>query len=83
MIRTQIQLTEDQASALKELAGQRGVSMAELIREGVERVLAESNRQQRRRRALAVLGRYHDAAVDVAVNHDQYLDEVYGNADLR
>ena len=32
MVRTQIQLTEDQASRMKSAAARRGVSMAELIR---------------------------------------------------
>ena len=36
MVRTQIQLTEEQARALKELAAEEGVSMAELIRRSVE-----------------------------------------------
>ncbi|MDO8691529.1 MAG: CopG family transcriptional regulator [Dehalococcoidia bacterium] len=41
MVRTQIQLTEDQVQALKEVAAERKVSMSELIRQGVERVLEE------------------------------------------
>ena len=82
MIRTQIQLTEDQASALKQLAGEQGVSMAELIRRGAERVIEEGGRRERRRRALAVLGRYRDEASDVAANHDRYLDEAYGDGSI-
>ncbi len=77
MIRTQIQLTEEQARGLKELAAQRGVSMAELIRQGVERILAESDERERRRRALAVIGRFHGGPSDVSVNHDRYLAEDY------
>lgn len=83
MIRTQIQLTEEQARALKQLAAARGVSMAELIREGVEQIIAASDRRQRRLRALNMLGRYSDQATDVAVDHDRYLDEIYANDDLR
>lgn len=77
MIRTQIQLTEDQAHALKELAARRDVSMAELIRQGVERILAESDRREKRRRALAVIGRFDAGPVDVAERHDAYLAEDY------
>lgn len=83
MIRTQIQLTEKQARALKQLAGRQGVSMAELIRQGVERIIEGSDRRERRRRALAVFGRYHDQASDAAVNHDRYLDEAYGSDSIR
>ncbi len=42
-IRTQIQLTEQQARRLKELAQRSGVSMAELIRRSMERLLNESS----------------------------------------
>lgn len=77
MIRTQIQLTEEQACGLKELAARRGVSMAELVRQGVKRVLDESGQEERWRRASAVLGRYSDEETDVSVNHDKYLDEAY------
>ncbi len=75
MIRTQIQLTEAQARALKKLAAERGVSMAELIRQGVERVLADGDPRERRRRALAVLGTFEGGPPDVSTNHDKYLAE--------
>lgn len=68
---------------LKHLAEERGVSIDELIRQSVERLIEGDDRRERRRRALAVLGRYHDEATDVAVNHDRYLDAAYGDADLR
>lgn len=81
MVRTQIQLTEAQARALKELAARQGVSMAALIRQGVERIIEddEETRKEKWRRALAVMGRFHDieGARDVSVNHDKYLAEAY------
>lgn len=83
MIRTQIQLTEEQAHALKQLAAQQRISMAELIRQGVDRIIEGSDREEQRRRALAVFGRYRDQATDVSGNHDRYLDEAYGRGDIR
>ncbi len=79
MVRTQIQLTEEQARALKAAATRQGVSMAELIRQGVDRILEEQERAEKWRRASALLGRYtdRDGATDVSVNHDKYLDEIY------
>lgn len=77
MVRTQIQLTEEQAKALKEIAAQRGVSMAELIRESVERIIEEYERKEKWQKALAILGRYRSGLADVSANHDKYLAEDY------
>jgi len=40
MIRTQVQLVPEQAEALKRAAADRGVSMAEVVREAIDRFLA-------------------------------------------
>ncbi len=77
MVRTQIQLTEQQARALRELAAEKGVSMAELIRQAVERVIEENERDEKWRRALSAMGQYRSGLTDVAENHDKYLDEDY------
>jgi metal-responsive CopG/Arc/MetJ family transcriptional regulator len=80
MVRIQIQLTEEQARALKDVAAREGVSMAELIRRAVDRIIGESDDRQQRRRARALQGKYRDGATDVATNHDSYLDEIYGES---
>ena len=77
MIRTQIQLTDDQARRLKRMAAQRGVSMAELLREGAERVLADNDVDERWERASELIGRYRDPAAEVAAQHDRYLNDAY------
>lgn len=80
MVRTQIQLTEYQAKALKELAAATERSMAELIRQSVDAFLrssAHSSRQERKRRALAAVGRFRSGATDLSVNHDRYLSEAF------
>ncbi len=77
MVRTQIQLTEEQVQALKEIAAERRVSMSEVIRQGVERVLGERKEAEKWRRALAIIGRYSDPEPDVSTDHDRYLDEAY------
>jgi hypothetical protein len=79
MIRTQIQLTEAQAGSLKRKASSRGVSMATLIREAVDRTLADDDAIRLRKRARAMAGGFRDreGATDVAERHDDYLAEAF------
>jgi hypothetical protein len=61
MIRTQVQLTEEQARALRDLASVRQVSVAELIRQSVNTLIQSSGEidmEERRRRAIAAAGRF-------------------------
>ena len=81
MIRTQIQLTEEQARRLRELSAQTGRSMADIVRESVDDYLARRagvHPDERRRRALQVVGRFASGSTDVARDHDRYLGEIYG-----
>jgi hypothetical protein len=84
MVRTQIQLTEEQARRLKRLAAEEGCSMAELIRRGVDRLLdgvTGTSREERKRRALAAAGRFRSGVHDLSTNHDQYLAQAYTSAE--
>jgi predicted transcriptional regulator len=87
MIRTMVQLTEEQMKALKELAKARKTSVAKLVRESVAQYVAAMSvdKEERRRRMLAALEAIDkakfqdiDGATDVSVNHDKYLAEIYG-----
>ena len=77
MVRTQIQLTEEQAAALKRLSVQRGVSMATLIREAVDRIVEEPGEDVRWKRALGAVGRFPSEGGNAAEDHDRYLEEAY------
>ncbi len=80
MVRTQIQLTEEQAAALKRLAAAKRVSVAELIRQGVENLLhsiGTISPEERRKRALAVAGRFHSGISDLSRKHDEHLAEAF------
>ena len=82
MVRTQIQLTEEQMKSLKKLAGERHVSLAELIRQGVDAVLRSSGAitiEERRRRAIAAAGRFRSGRRDLSAKHDQHLAEAFGS----
>jgi ATP-dependent Clp protease adapter protein ClpS len=79
VIRTQIQLDEDQARRIKEAARAEGVSVAEMIRRCVERALPELRSRQAERYALAreAVGRFTASRDDLAEAHDAYLDEAF------
>lgn len=84
MIRTQVQLTDQQARALRERANETNRSLAALIREAVDRLLAEDVEDVRWERALAIVeappaGYEPDSARDVAREHDRYLAEAYAD----
>jgi hypothetical protein len=88
MIRTMIQLTEEQMQALKALAKQRKTSVAKLVRESVAQYVTveiqASEMDEKRRRALEFIRmietdqiqfRDFEGKTDVSVNHDKYLNE--------
>jgi hypothetical protein len=79
MVRTQIQLEDDQYQALKALASTRSVSMAELVREGVGTLLRREERERRWAALWASVGSCHDQAGErsVSVHHDNHLAEIY------
>ena len=76
MIRTQVQLTEQQLLRLRALAAERGLSISELVRNGVDHILSHAEREEhgdRAQRAIAAVGRFHSGRADVACRHDAYL----------
>jgi hypothetical protein len=80
MIRTQVQLTEEQVHALKEIAHRENTSVAELTRRAVDQWLQTASAipaTERRRRALAVVGRFRSGQTDISERHDDYLAEAY------
>jgi hypothetical protein len=82
MVRTQIQLTKNQSKALKAAAASSGVSMAELIRQAVDALLAKDTRaseEDSRARALGASGRFHSGLTDASMNHDSLLSEDFGS----
>ena len=80
MVRTQIQLTEDQANALKKIAQSRHLSVAELVRKAVDTVIRSStvmNIEERHKRAIEIVGKFGSGKRDVSKKHDLYLTETY------
>lgn len=80
MVRTQIQLTEQQANALKNLASSRHLSIAELIRQAVDTIIKSNvviDAEERRKRATDIVGRFSSAKHDISRKHDKYLAEAF------
>lgn len=83
MERTQISLEPAQADRLRRLARDRGVSMAHLIRDAVDRTYGTADTESmdaKWERAMRVVGIGHGGiGNNVAQDHDKYLDEIYGD----
>ena len=80
MIRMQVQLSPEQAEAVKQMALERGVSMAEIIRRSVEAYVDAGPRpapSELRKRALSIIGIAH-GPTDLSERHDDYLGQASG-----
>jgi adenylylsulfate kinase-like enzyme len=82
VVRTQIQLTPEQARSLRKIAREEGISLAELIRRFVDRALEEGGGRDRTglyARAATLVGQFSDrrGAKDLSESHDRYLEEAY------
>ena len=83
MLRTQIQLKEEQMEWLRSKARARGVSVSQLIRESIKfyRTHEEHLPEDRKKKALEAVGRFSSGTADVSERHDDYLAEAYGKED--
>jgi len=80
MVRTQIQLTAEQAKKVKKIAASRGVSMAEVIRDALEGAIRSEEigvSEEKRKRALEIVGKFRSGKRDVSRKHDAYLAEAW------
>ena len=81
MVRTQIQLTEEQVKALKKIALSRHLSIAEIVRQAVDTVIRTNTTvdiEERRKRAIDIVGRFSSGKRDISRKHDTYLVEAFG-----
>jgi len=76
MAQIEVALTEEQMAALEELAKKRRASLSELIQEVVADLLRSAGAgddAERKRRALAVVGRFRSGRGDLSRRHDEHL----------
>lgn len=77
MIRTQIQLTPEQSKGLKKMAKKENKSVAELIRQSVDKLITSNgiiDDALQRKKALEAIGKLHGPE-DLSEKHDDYLAE--------
>ena len=80
MVRTQIQLGQQQIEALREVSMESGKSIAELVRLGVDLYLNSCHRPSRKdqvQRAVGLAGAFSSGFRDVSLHHDRYLAEAF------
>jgi hypothetical protein len=82
VVRTQIQLTEEQVKEVKKIAQARHISVAEIIREALNNVIRSGagvavNVEDQRMRALKAVGKYSSGKHDISGKHDKYLSEAF------
>ncbi len=70
----QIELTETQRLALEQLAGSRGISIADLVRSSVDHLARHG---EERRRALNLSGRFRSGLGDLSAQHDRHLADAF------
>jgi Arc/MetJ-type ribon-helix-helix transcriptional regulator len=81
MVRTQVQLTEEQIEKLRRLAAAGETSVSDVVRQAVDALTAFSPpRTELQRRALAACGTYASGTSDVSEEHDRHLAEAFGSS---
>lgn len=76
MVRTIVQLTEEQAKELRRRSKDEGVSMSELVRRGVDMVLTTPRFDEEAiRRAKEAVGFADLGIPDLSERHDEYFAE--------
>ena len=82
-----VELTDDELRALQEIAAKEARTVADLLRSRVEPLLqgheedrgeAQVDREELKRRALALSGRFRSGLNDLSAEHDRYLEEAFG-----
>jgi hypothetical protein len=75
MERVQVQFTPDQLAALRERAAETGQSLAGVLRELADDLVARKELAARIDMILSVAGRFSSGLHDVAERHDDYIAE--------
>jgi len=84
MVTRRVELTEEQNKELEATAAARGQSFSEVVRARLHATTPtigqhSVDREELKRRVLQLSGRFRSGVTDLAVEHDRYLEEAYGD----
>lgn len=79
MVRTQVQLTDKQAAALRRRSKRENVSVAELVRRAIDAFTRAEPPGERegRDRAIRAAGRFASGVRDTSSRHDEALADAF------
>ena len=79
MIRTQVQLTDKQAEALRRRSKRENTSVAELVRQAIDAFTRTEppGEQELRHRAIRAAGRFASGVHDTSSHHDEALAQAF------
>jgi len=80
MTRAQVQFTASQLAALRELANRQNRSIADVVRECVDRYVATPQPEDRKaliERAKKAAGSFASGKSDISSRHDDYLADAF------
>jgi hypothetical protein len=77
MIRTQVQLTDEQADVLRRRAARENLSVAELVRQAIDAFTRTEppGHRELRERAMRAAGRFASGMTDTSRRHDEAFVE--------
>ena len=79
MVRTQIQLTEEQSDTLHAIARQKKISVSKLISISIDNLIQSHSLldyEQKKKNAIAATSKiFRSGKKDISINHDQYFVE--------
>jgi predicted DNA-binding protein len=75
MVRTQIQLEEEDFERLKREAARCSCSVSAFVRDSIKAALIESERRSTAEDVMKLAGKYDSSLSDLSENHDKYLED--------
>jgi hypothetical protein len=79
MVRTQVQLTDEQAETLRRRSRRENISIAELVRRAIDAFTRTEppNDRELRHRAIRAAGRFASGISNTSTSHDEVLSDAF------